>query len=82
MKIVYCVKLQVEAPALRAPPFPGKLGSRIFEQISQPAWDSWIQEQTKIINELRLDVADSKSHELLRLKMLEYLFSEKPVDES
>lgn len=28
-KTVFCHKLQIEAPALTAPPFPGELGERI-----------------------------------------------------
>jgi Fe-S cluster biosynthesis and repair protein YggX len=79
-KMVFCVKLNKNAPALSAPPFSNDLGKRIYENISQIAWDAWIVEQTKLINELRLDVSDEKSQELIKEKMLNYLFFEKIID--
>jgi Fe-S cluster biosynthesis and repair protein YggX len=79
-KTVFCLKLNKQAPALLSPPFPNDLGDRIFHNISQPAWDGWVIEQTKLINELRLDISDEKSQDFLQNKMLEYLFSEKSVD--
>ena len=79
-KMVFCVKLNKNAPALSAPPFSNDLGKRIHENISQIAWDAWIVEQTKLINELRLDVSEEKSQELIKEKMLNYLFSEKIID--
>jgi len=79
---VHCQKLDIKAPALAYPPLPGAMGQRVFEHISQPAWDAWIVEQTKWINELRLDATDPKTHQILEAKMLEFLFSEKPIDVS
>lgn len=75
-KMVQCVKLNKKAPALPYPPLPGEMGQRIFENISQPAWDTWLQTQTKWINELRLNPTDSEAQQLLEDKMCEFLFSE------
>jgi len=77
MSTIKCKKLGMLAPALPNPPFPGKLGEKIQKEISQPAWDSWLIEQTKIINELRLDVTTADNQNLLENKMLEFLFIEK-----
>ncbi len=36
--MVHCVKLGKEAPGLPAPPVPGELGKRIYENVSMEAW--------------------------------------------
>ena len=74
---VFCVKLNIMAPALARAPFSNDLGERVYKSISQPAWDSWVVQQTKIINELRLDVSAPESQQLLEKHMLDFLFSEK-----
>jgi Fe-S cluster biosynthesis and repair protein YggX len=43
-RMVKCVKLGRELPGLDAPPFPGKLGERIYEEVSQQAWNLWPQQ--------------------------------------
>src|SRR3990172_6137218 len=40
-RMVFCVKLQQELPGLDAPPWPGPLGQRIYEQVSEEAWMMW-----------------------------------------
>ncbi len=32
---VFCVKLQKDGTRLAAPPFPGKLGEQIYQQVSK-----------------------------------------------
>lgn len=73
--MIHCKKLQSSHPQLPSPPFPGELGIRIFNEISQPAWDQWLIEQTKIINEYRLDPMDEKAQDLLEEEMMNFLFS-------
>ena len=48
--MVHCVKLGKEAPGLKFPPFPNELGKRIYNNVSQEAWDGWLRYQTMIIN--------------------------------
>lgn len=72
--MIYCQKLKSEQPPLQYPPFPGPLGERILKEISQPAWDLWLIEQTKIINEYRLDPLDENAQDLLEKEMLTFLF--------
>ena len=66
---------------MKAPPFPGELGNKIFNQVSQTAWNMWIAHQTMLINEYRLNLADPKSREFLQQELQSYFFgegSEKP----
>lgn len=72
--IVYCVKLGRELPGLEKPPFPGALGQRIYEQISQQAWDMWTAQRTLIINHYGLNMADPEARKILREQMEEFFF--------
>jgi Fe-S cluster biosynthesis and repair protein YggX len=74
--MVFCVKLQRELPGLAKPPFPGALGQRIYEQISQQAWDMWEAQRTLIINHYGLNMADPESRKILREQMEEFFFGE------
>ena len=53
-RTVKCVKLGKEAEGLKMPPYPGELGKRIFDNVSQEAWKQWLGHQTMLINEYRL----------------------------
>jgi Fe-S cluster biosynthesis and repair protein YggX len=73
-RTVQCAKLGRELPGLDAPPFPGELGQRVYDHISQQAWDMW-QEQTKvIINHYGLVLADPEARRFLREQMEEFFF--------
>ncbi|MEY3179437.1 MAG: hypothetical protein RL675_796 [Bacteroidota bacterium] len=73
-KIVYCLKLKKEAKGLSAPPYPGDLGQRIYHNISEEAWKSWLQYQTILINENRLKLTSPEAREFLKKAMETYLF--------
>ena len=73
---VYCQKLQQSAEGLISPPFPGPLGERIFNHISQAAWKNWLSHQTMLINEYRLSLIDAKAREFLYGEMDKYFFGE------
>lgn len=80
-RTVQCVKFGREAEGLDFPPWPGELGKRIYENISKEAWALWLQHQTMIINEYRLNAMDPKARELIATEMEKFLFgegSEKP----
>ena len=82
-RMVHCVKLNKEAEGLRAPPYPGELGKRIFEQVSQEAWRLWLGHQTMLINEYRLTPVEPKARAFLEQEMEKFFFgegSEKPGD--
>ncbi len=82
-RTVQCQKLKKEAPGLERPPYPGDLGQRIYEHISQEAWQEWVKHQTMLINEYRLTPVDPKAREFLEKEMEKFLFgegSEKPKE--
>lgn len=81
-RTVFCCKLKEEAEALAKPPFPGPMGQKIFENVSQRGWTMWLSHQTMLINEYRLNLMDPKSREFLKEEMEKYFFgggSEKPT---
>ena len=43
---------------------PGELGKRLYENVSKEAWQGWIKHQTMLINENRLNLADSDGAEV------------------
>ncbi|OGT60899.1 MAG: oxidative damage protection protein [Gammaproteobacteria bacterium RIFCSPHIGHO2_12_FULL_43_28] len=81
-RMIYCVKLKQEAEGLARPPLPGELGQHIYHEISQAAWQAWLNHQTMLINEYRLSLIDREAKAFLLKEMEKFLFgegSEKPV---
>lgn len=76
MNTVYCQVLKQEAEALAAPPMPGELGQRIFDNISAQGWRQWLERLTMIINENGLTTADPGHMELIEVHMKGFLFGE------
>ncbi|MDM8565952.1 oxidative damage protection protein [Candidatus Halobeggiatoa sp. HSG11] len=74
-RMVNCVKLGKEAEGLKFPPYPGELGKKIYNNISNEAWQMWVKQQTMIINEYRLSPADPKAREMIEEEMQKFLFS-------
>jgi Fe-S cluster biosynthesis and repair protein YggX len=68
--------LGVEAQGLNRVPYPGELGQRIFESVSEQGWNQWIERQTMIINENGLSTVDPTSLALIEQHMLGFLFKE------
>ena len=66
---VNCVKLNKEADGLGAVTYPGKLGERIFNNVSQEAWQMWLSHQTMLINEYRLTPIEPKARKFLEEEM-------------
>lgn len=74
--MVHCVKLGKKAPGLKFPPFPNELGKRIYDNVSQEAWDGWLRYQTMIINENRLSLADPRARQYITQQMENYFFGD------
>jgi Fe-S cluster biosynthesis and repair protein YggX len=72
--MVKCVKLGREAEGLDFPPLPGELGKRIWENVSKEAWQMWQAQQTRLINEMRLNLADAKARKYLLEQSEKYFF--------
>ncbi|MFT5390574.1 MAG: Fe-S cluster biosynthesis and repair protein YggX [Gammaproteobacteria bacterium] len=75
-RMVYCEKLKEEGPGLAFAPYPGELGQRIFNNICQATWDTWLARQTMLINENRLSPRDAESRAFLATEMEAFLFGD------
>jgi Fe-S cluster biosynthesis and repair protein YggX len=73
-RMVNCVKLGREAEGLDRPPLPGELGKRIYESVSKEAWGAWQVQQTRLINENRLQLADPRARKYLLEQTEKYFF--------
>lgn len=75
-RIIFCQKLQKDAEGLDFPPYPGELGEKIYQKISKEAWELWINQQTMLINEYRLNMIDAKSRSFLKQQLEDFLFGD------
>lgn len=73
-RMVNCVKLGREAEGMDFPPYPGELGKRIFENVSKEAWEGWKKQQTMLINENRLSLADPAARKYLMEQTAAHFF--------
>ena len=75
-RTVQCVKLGREAEGLERVPYPGPLGTRLFENVSKQAWADWLKHQTMLINENRLSPVNPKHRQYLEEQMEKYFFGD------
>jgi Fe-S cluster biosynthesis and repair protein YggX len=74
--MVRCAKLGQELPGLPYKPFADALGQKIFDSISQEAWQQWIEHSKKMVNEYRLDLTQKKAHDVLKEQCEQFLFGD------
>lgn len=75
-RMVFCEKLGRMAPGLERPPFPGPLGERIYEHISEEGYALWQPQATLIINHYGLSMGDPEARAFLVEQMEEFFFGE------
>lgn len=75
-RMVKCVKLGKELPGLEEPPWNGALGQRIFDNVSQEAWNLWVNHLRILINEYRLVLASKEAQEFIAQQMEQFFFGE------
>jgi Fe-S cluster biosynthesis and repair protein YggX len=75
-RTVFCQKFQREMPGLDAPPWPGELGQRVYENVSAEAWKMWEERMKMILNEYRLMPWQKEAQELVRKHMEDFFFGE------
>ncbi len=73
-RMVNCIKLGREAEGLDFPTYPGPLGKRIFDNVSKEAWAQWVRQQTMLVNENRLSLADPAARKYLAEQMERHFF--------
>lgn len=78
-RTVFCRKYGKELKGLDRPPFPGQKGQDIYENISEQAWQEWMEHQTMLINEKHLNVMDPDAKAYLD-DQRERFFNNEPFD--
>ena len=69
-------------PELEAPPFPGELGERIYENVSAEGYALWQPYATMLINHNGLSLANPHHRDFLMEQMEEFFFaSDAPMPE-
>ncbi len=79
-RTVQCLKLKKEAEGLEFPPYPGETSTKIWHSISKQAWQDWLNVQTRLVNENRLNLADARARKYLKEQMEKYLFEDIDVE--
>jgi Fe-S cluster biosynthesis and repair protein YggX len=73
---VNCVKLHKDLPGLDEPPFETELGRKIYDNVSQQAWNQWTEFCKMLLNEYRLNPARREDQEVIVRQMEQYFFGE------
>jgi len=76
MRFIECKKLGQKLQGFDKPPWPGELGKRIMEEISQDAWRMWLEHAKILINEYRLNLSGDEARAFITEQMKAYLFDE------
>ena len=76
-RLVDCVVLQERLPGLPAAPFPTPLGQRIFDEVSQKAWNQWLEHSKRLINEHNLKLSEPAARAFLQQACEAWLFEGK-----
>lgn len=78
-RLVFCRKYQEELEGLDFPPMPGEKGQYLFDNVSKKAWGEWLNKQTMLINERRLNMMDPQARTYL-MEQLEKFLDNKDTD--
>ncbi|QCI22378.1 oxidative damage protection protein [Buchnera aphidicola] len=75
-RIIFCTFLQKNSEAQDYQSYPGELGKKIYNQISQEAWKKWMIQQTMLINEKKLNMYNINHRKIIEKEMKLFLFKE------
>ncbi len=73
---VFCTKYQQTLEGLGFPPFPGERGKKIFDEVSKKAWLEWLQHQTMLINEKKLNLLEPSTQIYLKDQFEKFIHNE------
>lgn len=73
MSTITCSRCKLSRPTIEGNPYPGDLGDEIRQKVCGQCWAEWQQAEVIVINELRLDFMDPRSHDTLVQHMREFL---------
>ncbi len=68
-RIIHCIKLDKDLPAMLTPPFPNDFGKELQEKVSKEAWDLWLAESVRYINTYRLDLSTKEGVDFMVKQM-------------
>ena len=74
-RTINCVMLGEGAEGLDYSPYPGDLGQRIYDNVSNEAWQRWLGHQTILINEYRLSPIEPDARKFLEAEMEKFFFA-------
>jgi Fe-S cluster biosynthesis and repair protein YggX len=90
--MVYCVKLQRQAPGIDSEDLQGQvalemieslggqeLRQRIYAHVSGEAWELWKRHLTMLMNEYRLNMMDPQVDDFIRQQMEGFFFGDSVV---
>ncbi len=75
-RMVNCIKLGREAEGLDFPPLPGEMGQKLYANVSKEAWAAWLRQQTMLVNENRLNLAEARARKYLMEQVEQYFFGD------
>ena len=75
-RMVKCVKFGRELPGLDEPPWSGELGQRIYDNVSEQAWNLWVEQLKMMINEYRLNPSTPEAQQIIEKQMELFFFGE------
>lgn len=70
---IFCSYFEKKKTALDRAPMPGEIGQLILKHASQDAWSLWLLEQTKFLNEYRLNPLEPPHRDKIRAHMKVFL---------
>lgn len=79
-RTVLCRRHKQELEGLDTPPYPGARGQDLFDNISKKAWKEWLDYQTMLINERKLNMMDMTARSYI-LEQMDKFFSGEQTDE-
>jgi Fe-S cluster biosynthesis and repair protein YggX len=85
MADITCSRCGQSRAGFEKPPFPGKIGARVVQEICQECWAQWNRQQMMLINHYGLNLMDPQARSFLTRQMEAFLFkagAEEDVDTS
>lgn len=74
MRTINCIKYGEKQQGLDYVPYPGELGQKIHQQVSQKFWQEWLDYQIMFINENRLSPINPSDRKKIEEQMEKFFF--------
>lgn len=74
-RIIFCEFFKKKSIGQDLQFYPGKLGEKIYNNISQEAWELWMKKQTILINEYKLNMSNYQDRQVIENHMKIFLFN-------